>query len=71
MLLEPQAFGTYNKRSKILPEMSATFKSIEFKPDQFQDYLLGPDVGFKDLVHLGHSEGSAKNFNRNIFLYKK
>ncbi|KAK3827929.1 MAG: Bicoid-interacting protein 3-domain-containing protein [Benniella sp.] len=71
MLLEPQAFETYNKRSKILPEMSANYKSIQFKPDQFQAYLLGPEVGFKEVVHLGHSEGSAKNFNRDIFLYRK
>lgn len=71
MLLEPQAFGTYNKRSKILPEMSEHFKNIQFKPPQFQEYLLGPDVGFKEAVLLGHSEGSAKNFNRNMFLYRK
>ncbi|KAF9974501.1 hypothetical protein BGZ65_008695 [Modicella reniformis] len=71
LLLEPQSFGTYCKRSKILPEMSATFKTIEFKPDQFQEYLLSPEVGFKEAVHLGHSEGSAKNFNRDIFMFRK
>ncbi|KAF9353284.1 hypothetical protein BGX26_008934 [Mortierella sp. AD094] len=70
-LLEPQAYDTYNRRSKITKEMVATYKSIIFRPEEFQEYLLSKDVGFKECVHLGHSEGQAKNFNRDIFLYRK
>ncbi|KAF9110071.1 hypothetical protein BGX27_006823 [Mortierella sp. AM989] len=70
-LLEPQAFDTYNRRSKITPEMHATYKSITFRPEEFREYLLSQDVGFTECVHLGHSEGQAKNFNRDIFLYRK
>ncbi|KAF9185754.1 hypothetical protein BGZ51_002097 [Haplosporangium sp. Z 767] len=69
-LVEPQDFATYKKRSKITPAMDTTYKSIQFKPEHFQDYLV-KEVGFREVVHLGHSEGSAKNFNRDIFLYRK
>ncbi|KAF9997447.1 hypothetical protein BGZ80_002257 [Entomortierella chlamydospora] len=70
-LLEPQAYDTYNRRSKITKEMEATYKSIVFRPEEFQEYLLSKDVGFKECLHLGHSDGQAKNFNRDIFLYRK
>ncbi|KAF9206439.1 hypothetical protein BGZ49_002475 [Haplosporangium sp. Z 27] len=70
-LLEAQAYNTYNRRSKITKEMEATYKSIVFRPEEFQEYLLSKDVGFKECIHLGHSEGQAKNFNRDMFLYRK
>ncbi|KAF9895550.1 hypothetical protein BX616_009435, partial [Lobosporangium transversale] len=70
LLLEPQAFSTYSKRKRITDEMFETYQHIHFKPDQFQEYLLGPKVGFKECVHLGHSGGAAANFNRDIFLFK-
>ncbi|KAF9165119.1 hypothetical protein BGX21_002492 [Mortierella sp. AD011] len=70
-LLEPQAYDTYNRRSKITKEMEAMYKSIVFRPEEFQEYLLSKDVGFKECLHLGHSDGQAKNFNRDIFLYRK
>ncbi|KAF9426140.1 hypothetical protein BGZ76_002885 [Entomortierella beljakovae] len=70
-LLESQAFDTYNRRSKITKEMESIYKSIEFRPDQFKDYLLSNHGGFKECILLGHSEGQAKNFNRDIYLYRK
>ncbi|KAG0264918.1 hypothetical protein BG011_005840 [Mortierella polycephala] len=69
-LVEPQDFATYKKRRKITPTMDTNYKSIQFKPEHFQDYLV-KEVGFREAVRLGHSEGSAKNFNRDIFLYRK
>ncbi|KAI7824145.1 Bicoid-interacting protein 3-domain-containing protein [Gamsiella multidivaricata] len=71
LLLEPQAYETYNRRSKILPEMQTTYKEIAFRPEMFQEYLLGPEVGFREGRLLGHSEGRARNFNRDIYMYRK
>ncbi|KAI8602760.1 Bicoid-interacting protein 3-domain-containing protein [Dissophora ornata] len=70
-LLEPQAFETYNRRSKLTPVMQENYKAMTFKPQNFQEYLLSDKVGFREAMHLGHSEGGAKNFNRDIFLYRK
>ncbi|KAG0218227.1 hypothetical protein BGX33_008068 [Mortierella sp. NVP41] len=69
-LVEPQDYATYAKRSKITPEMKETYKEITFRPEEFQDYLVNK-VGFRESQHLGQSDGRAKNFNRDIFLYRK
>ncbi|KAF9577991.1 hypothetical protein BGW38_006471, partial [Lunasporangiospora selenospora] len=70
-LMEPQAYKTYAKRSKITPEMRRTYESITFRPEQFQEYLLSSSVGFREAVTLGQSEGCAGNFNRTIVLFRK
>ncbi|KAG0097169.1 hypothetical protein BGZ93_003292 [Podila epicladia] len=69
-LLEPQAFITYNKRSKITLAMRENYLAIKMKPEMFEEYLL-QTVGFKESKLLGHSEGAAKNFNRDIFMFRK
>ncbi|KAG0344876.1 hypothetical protein BG005_001583 [Podila minutissima] len=69
-LVEPQAFITYNKRSKITPTMRENYLAIKMKPEMFKEYLL-QTVGFKESKLLGHSEGAAKNFNRDIFMFRK
>ncbi|KAK5808215.1 Bicoid-interacting protein 3-domain-containing protein [Linnemannia elongata] len=69
-LVEPQDYATYVKRSKITPEMKKTYDGIKFRPEEFQDYLV-KEVGFRESQHLGQSVGHAKNFNRDIFLFRK
>ncbi|KAG0292858.1 hypothetical protein BGZ98_002432 [Dissophora globulifera] len=70
-LFEPQAFDTYRKRSKLAPAMEENYKAIALKPEAFREYLLSDEVGFREAQHLGHSDGAAKNFNRDIFLFRK
>ncbi|KAF9132505.1 hypothetical protein BGW39_011940 [Mortierella sp. 14UC] len=69
-LVEPQDFSTYAKRSKITPEMKKTYGGLKFRPEEFRDYLVN-EVGFRESQHLGQSDGHAKNFNRDIFLFRK
>ncbi|KAF9137867.1 hypothetical protein BG015_002586 [Linnemannia schmuckeri] len=69
-LVEPQDYATYVKRSKITPEMKKTYSGIKFRPEEFRDYLV-KEVGFRESQHLGQSDGHAKNFNRDIFLFRK
>ncbi|KAI1292412.1 hypothetical protein EDD11_008781 [Mortierella claussenii] len=71
LLLEPQAYATYAKRKKITAEMLQTYEGIVFRPEQFQEYLLSSEIGFKECFLLGHPEGAARNFNRDIYLYRK
>ncbi|KAF9952037.1 hypothetical protein BGZ70_000759 [Mortierella alpina] len=70
-LVEPQAYSTYNRRSKILPKMKENYNAMIFMPKHFRDYLLSDEVGFREGVLLGHSEGNAKNFNRDIYSFRK
>lgn len=51
-------------------EMKKTYSGIKFRPEEFRDYLIN-EVGFCESQHLGQSEGHAKNFNRDIFLFRK
>ncbi|KAF9956621.1 hypothetical protein BGZ72_002632 [Mortierella alpina] len=70
-LVEPQAYSTYNRRCKILPKMKEHYKAMTLMPEHFRDYLLSDEVGFREGVLLGHSEGNAKNFNRDIYSFRK
>ncbi|KAG0372410.1 hypothetical protein BGX24_000276 [Mortierella sp. AD032] len=69
-LVEPQDYATYAKRSKITPEMKKTYGGLKFRPEEFRDYLVN-EVGFRESQHLGQSDGRAKNFNRDIFFFRK
>ncbi|KAF9540160.1 hypothetical protein EC957_004599 [Mortierella hygrophila] len=69
-VVEPQDYATYVKRSKITPEMKKTYDDIKFRPEEFRNYLVN-EVGFRESQHLGQSDGHAKNFNRDIFLFRK
>ncbi|KAF9142724.1 hypothetical protein BGX30_002332 [Mortierella sp. GBA39] len=69
-VVEPQGYATYVKRSKITPEMKKTYDEIKFRPEEFRNYLVN-EVGFRESQHLGQSDGHAKNFNRDIFLFRK
>ncbi len=51
--------------------MKEHYDAMTFMPDHFRDYLLSDEVGFREGVLLGHSEGSAKNFNRDIYSFRK
>ncbi|KAF9983797.1 hypothetical protein BGZ75_004732 [Mortierella antarctica] len=70
-LVEPQAYSTYNRRCKILTKMKEHYDAMTFMPEHFRDYLLSDNVGFREGVLLGQSEGNAKNFNRDIYLFRK
>jgi hypothetical protein len=50
--------------------MKKTYNGLKFRPEEFQLYLVN-EVGFRESQHLGQSDGRAKNFNRDIFLFRK
>ncbi|VDM40425.1 unnamed protein product [Toxocara canis] len=58
-ILEPQAFDSYKKRARMTPEVQETFKSIQFLPDAFQEFLLC-EVGFESCEHLEAPKAKSK-----------
>ncbi|MCP9261648.1 7SK snRNA methylphosphate capping enzyme [Dirofilaria immitis] len=44
-ILEPQSFETYKKRAKLTKDINEMYKTIEFMPDAFEEYLI-VDIGF-------------------------
>ncbi|GMT14501.1 hypothetical protein PFISCL1PPCAC_5798, partial [Pristionchus fissidentatus] len=70
LILEPQQFDTYRKRSVMSEELRATYRSIEFKPEDFEMYLL-EECGFESVQHLSEAGGKAKGFDRPVDMYVK
>ncbi|KAH9399033.1 hypothetical protein TYRP_018420 [Tyrophagus putrescentiae] len=70
LILEPQPWSSYQKKAKLTPQIQSTYRSIRFRPEQFNEYLL-KDVGFKSCELLGTPQNTSKGFQRPIYLYKK
>ncbi|KJH45479.1 Bicoid-interacting protein 3 [Dictyocaulus viviparus] len=51
-IVEPQPFASYKKRSKMTEKLKANYLAIEFKPEDFEMYLI-EEVGFESVEHLG------------------
>jgi len=69
-ILETQIFESYYKRAKTLPQLKENYKKIQFKPDQFKDYLLN-EVGFETCEDLGVPKANSKGFERPLQVFKK
>jgi hypothetical protein len=50
--------------------MKNNYKSIQFLPDHFNEYLLN-EVGFREAVELGTVEGTKKGKHIKHILYIK
>lgn len=72
LILEPQPWKGYKRRKNLSPSTKANYESIKLKPDQFQEYLLSEEVGFKSCTPIElPAEHPAKGFQRPIFVYRK
>lgn len=72
-VLEPQPWDSYKHRKKLSPEILANFRAIQFRPDAFREYLLGDEVGFREVMELKIPSGGAgsKGFRRPIYVFQK
>lgn len=71
-ILEPQPWDSYKHRKKLSPEILENFQAIQFRPDTFKEYLLGDEVGFREVTELKVVDGAAsKGFRRPIFMFLK
>ena len=71
LILEAQDFAKYYKRAKMTPDMFELYKSIQFKPEQFKEYLLSEEVGFSECQELGVPAAKSKGFERPILVFTK
>lgn len=70
LIIEPQNFSSYAKRSKLAADLQENFRKIKFLPENFKDYLLSPEIGFSECTELGIPK-AKKGFERPIFVFKK
>lgn len=72
LILESQNWKGYKRRKNLSPAINVIYKSIKFFPNQFNEFLLGEDVGFSSAKKIELStEHSAEGFKRPIFAFKK
>lgn len=75
LILEPQSFKTYKKRSKLTPEIEANYKNIKLRPSDFKRYLI-EEVGFTMKEYADKNQElplrhTAQGFNRPMNVYEK
>lgn len=68
-ILEPQPMSSYARRRRLSKEIAITYKSIQFKPDQFPQYLT--ELGFSRYEFLNESSCSNTAFCRPIYAFFK
>uniref|UniRef100_A0A1I7UUM8 RNA methyltransferase n=1 Tax=Caenorhabditis tropicalis TaxID=1561998 RepID=A0A1I7UUM8_9PELO len=69
-IIEPQLFESYRKRAKMNEELKANYSKIEFKPEDFEMWLI-ETVGFESVEKLGVAGAKSKGFERPIDVYLK
>ncbi|KAG0705551.1 7SK snRNA methylphosphate capping enzyme [Chionoecetes opilio] len=70
LVLEPQAWPSYNKRRKLTKRIFDNYKSIRLFPDKFNDFLLH-EVGFSTSEKLVTPHHTSRGFQRPIIIYTK
>ncbi|KAJ8331619.1 hypothetical protein QVD99_001884 [Batrachochytrium dendrobatidis] len=71
LIVEPQNFETYHKRSNLTCTIQKNYSRIKFKPTDFVDYLLGQDVGFSSFFSIDPPSAKSAGFSREIFVFTK
>ncbi|KAG5682752.1 hypothetical protein PVAND_012085 [Polypedilum vanderplanki] len=76
LILEPQPFSGYKKRSKLNAEILENYKAIKLKPEQFEAYLLSDEIGFSESWCMTDSEileqsNLPKGFHRPLQVFVK
>ncbi|CAD6192269.1 unnamed protein product [Caenorhabditis auriculariae] len=70
LVIEPQPFDSYRKRSKMTEKLKENYSKILFKPEDFEMYLI-EEIGFESVEHLGVTCAKSKGFERSIDVYLK
>ncbi|XP_064109213.1 7SK snRNA methylphosphate capping enzyme-like isoform X2 [Macrobrachium nipponense] len=70
LILEPQAWPSYNKRRKLTMRIFENYKNIRLFPDKFNDYLLH-EVGFSTSEKMITPQHTSRGFQRPIIVYTK
>lgn len=70
LILEAQGWGSYKRKKNLTEAIWNNFKSIEFYPHKFTQYLLS-EVGFSKCEVIGAPFHQSRGFQRPIKLFTK
>ena len=70
LVLEPQPWSSYRKRSKLTPTIARHFAQICMRPAQFEEYLTSEAGGFATCEQLDvkYAADVARNFKSRPLL---
>ncbi|XP_077510834.1 7SK snRNA methylphosphate capping enzyme-like [Amblyomma americanum] len=71
MLLEAQPFHSYAKKKKLTETTYKHYHAISLRPEQFNEYLLSPEVGFATCELVDTPSHASKGFQRPLYLFTK
>ncbi|XP_019773192.1 7SK snRNA methylphosphate capping enzyme bin3 isoform X2 [Dendroctonus ponderosae] len=71
LILEPQHWASYKSKRNLTETIYQNYKSIDFFPDKFSEYLLSPAVGFAKSEILGYPYHKSAGFRRPIQVFTK
>lgn len=71
LVLEVQPFDNYGRRKKMSDRLRANYYTIKFKPDQFDEYLLSEEVGFKRILTSTTTVHQCAGFKRPLKVFEK
>ncbi|RWS15324.1 7SK snRNA methylphosphate capping enzyme-like protein [Dinothrombium tinctorium] len=71
LILEAQPWCSYKRKKFVTEETLKNYFSLNFKPEQFNDYLLSKEVGFTTCQLIDTPEHASKGFRRPIFAFTK
>lgn len=70
-ILEAQPWSSYRKKKKLTDAIFEQFKSITFRPDEFNRYLLSDEINFREMFELKVNDHAMKGFRRPIYAFRK
>jgi 7SK snRNA methylphosphate capping enzyme len=71
LVLEAQPWCSYTKKHSITEAIDNTYRSIQFKPEHFNEYLLSKEVGFSMCELIDTPDHESKGFRRPIYMLTK
>lgn len=71
LIMEAQPFDNYGRRKKMTDTIFANYKAMRLFPQDFNDYLLGDEVGFSRMESMGVPDHVHAGFKRPINIFYK
>ncbi|XP_073827722.1 U6 snRNA methylphosphate capping enzyme Amus [Musca autumnalis] len=71
LILEAQPFDNYARRKKMTEQIFTNYKNMKFFPNNFEEYLLSPEIGFRKVQLMGVPDHCVKGFKRPIQIFYK
>lgn len=70
-VLEAQPFDNYARRKRTSVRLRTNFYGIQFRPEQFDAYLLSEECGFKEIIYESRTSHLCSGFQRPIKVFLK